>query len=202
MRFPQSYRSLKLKRLLSCAVTDGPHETPVFLDDGVPFLSVDGIQEGELQFEGCRYVSPEDHAAFAAKTAPRRDDILMGKAASTGKIARVKTDRTFSIWSPLALIRVNEDVAIPAFVEYAMKSPPVQAHIDCLCTANTQKNIAMADIPQLAFPVPPRPLQQSIADFLDRETAKIDALVAKKRRLIELLQEKRTALISHAVNRA
>lgn len=43
--------------------------------------------------------------------------------------------------------------------------------------------------------------QQAIAAFLDRETAKIDALVAKKERLIELLQEKRTALISHAVTR-
>ena len=43
--------------------------------------------------------------------------------------------------------------------------------------------------------------QRAIAAFLDRETAKIDALVAKKERLIELLQEKRTALISHAVTK-
>ena len=40
-----------------------------------------------------------------------------------------------------------------------------------------------------------------IVAFLDRETAKIDALIAKKERLIELLQEKRTALISHAVTK-
>ena len=43
--------------------------------------------------------------------------------------------------------------------------------------------------------------QRAIAAFLDRETAKIDALVAKKERLIELLQEKRTSLISHAVTK-
>jgi type I restriction enzyme S subunit len=43
--------------------------------------------------------------------------------------------------------------------------------------------------------------QQLIADFLDRETAKIDALVEKKERLIELLQKKRTALITHAVTK-
>ena len=48
----------------------------------------------------------------------------------------------------------------------------------------------------------PSPLEQkAITDFLDRETAKIDALVAKKERLIQLLQEKRTALISHAVTK-
>ena len=51
------------------------------------------------------------------------------------------------------------------------------------------------------FALPPVPEQCAIAAFLDRETSRIDALVAKKERLIELLQEKRTALISHAVTR-
>jgi type I restriction enzyme, S subunit len=48
---------------------------------------------------------------------------------------------------------------------------------------------------------PPAPEQRAIAAFLDRETARIDALVAKKERLIELLQEKRTALITRAVTK-
>ncbi len=50
-------------------------------------------------------------------------------------------------------------------------------------------------------PLPPYPEQRAIAAFLDRETARIDALVAKKERLIELLQEKRTALITRAVTK-
>ena len=48
------------------------------------------------------------------------------------------------------------------------------------------------------FAVPPINEQRAIADFLDRETTRIDALVARKEQLIELLQEKRTALITHA----
>ena len=51
------------------------------------------------------------------------------------------------------------------------------------------------------LPVPPRPEQTAIADFLDRETGRIDTLVTKKRRLIALLKEKRTALISRTVTR-
>ena len=51
------------------------------------------------------------------------------------------------------------------------------------------------------IPVCGLPEQRAVAAFLDRETAKIDALVAKKERLIELLQEKRTALISRAVTK-
>lgn len=50
-------------------------------------------------------------------------------------------------------------------------------------------------------PFPPLPEQHAIASFLDRETGKIDALVAEQRRLVELLKEKRQAVISHAVTK-
>ena len=56
----------------------------------------------------------------------------------------------------------------------------------------------MRDVPVVA---PPLAEQRAIATFLDRETAMIDALVTKKERLIELLQEKRAALISRAVTK-
>jgi type I restriction enzyme S subunit len=51
------------------------------------------------------------------------------------------------------------------------------------------------------MPIPPLREQPLIATFLDRETAKIDALIAEQQRLIELLQEKRQAVISHAVTK-
>ena len=54
---------------------------------------------------------------------------------------------------------------------------------------------------RFALPIPPLDEQTAIAAFLDRETAKIDALVAEQRRLIELLKEKRQAVISHAVTK-
>lgn len=50
-------------------------------------------------------------------------------------------------------------------------------------------------------PIPPLPEQQTIATYLDRETAQIDALIAKKARSIELLREKRQAMITHAVTK-
>jgi type I restriction enzyme S subunit len=62
-------------------------------------------------------------------------------------------------------------------------------------------HVTKGDLGVIKIPLPSPTEQHCIAAFLDRETAKIDALVAKKERLIELLQEKRTALISHAVTR-
>ena len=67
--------------------------------------------------------------------------------------------------------------------------------------AGGQKRVPDSFIENLRHPLPPLPEQRAIAGFLDRETAQIDALVAKKERLIELLQEKRTALITRAVTK-
>lgn len=66
------------------------------------------------------------------------------------------------------------------------------------CTVESIETEYMLNSP---FPVVPLPEQAAIAAFLDRETARIDSLIEKKRRFIELLQEKRSALISHAVTR-
>ena len=198
---PEHWEVIRLKNVLQQRITDGPHTTPTFTANGIPFLSVDGIQDGELQFDGCRYISEADHADFIVKAHPKKDDLLMGKAASTGKIARVKVDFEFSIWSPLALIRLDTSVSNPTFYEQCLKSPIVQAQIDNFCTSNTQKNISMDDIPKLILTRPPLPEQNAIAAFLDRETTKIDALVAEQQRLMELLKEKRQAVISHAVTK-
>ena len=64
-----------------------------------------------------------------------------------------------------------------------------------------QPGIAAEMIGGLRIPVPPLPEQRAIALFLDRETGRVDRLVAKKRELIERLKEKRTALISRTVTR-
>ena len=197
---PVGWEVARLKNVIAQKITDGPHTTPTFCSDGVPFLSVDGIQDGELQFDGCRFISHEDHVEFRRKALPRKGDLLMGKAASTGKLARVKVDFEFSIWSPLALIRLTTSNANPAFFEQWLKSPIAQAQIDNLCTSNTQKNISMDDIPRLIVTIPPLPEQTAIAEFLDRETAKIDGLVAEQRRLMELLKEKITSLVLSSVD--
>ena len=67
--------------------------------------------------------------------------------------------------------------------------------------AGGQKRVPEDFIRNLKHPLPSESEQRAIAAFLDRETARIDALVAKKERLIELLQEQRTALITRAVTK-
>ncbi len=198
---PTHWNTKRLKNVIRASITDGPHETPEFIDEGVPFLSVDGIQEGELSFKKCRYISEDAHNLYKRKAFIELDDILLGKAASIGKVARVKVDFEFSIWSPLALIKPKLDEVIPNYLEYLLKSDLTQYQIQQLSTSNTQQNISMADIPKFNFSLPELKEQQQIANFLDEATAKIDTLIEKQTKQIELLKEKRQAVISHAVTK-
>jgi type I restriction enzyme S subunit len=67
--------------------------------------------------------------------------------------------------------------------------------------AGGQKRVSDEFVREFRLPIPPFPQQRAITAFLDRETARIDALIAKKERLLELLEEKRTVLITRAVTK-
>jgi len=90
---------------------------------------------------------------------------------------------------------------IAPYLAYAWNAAPVRAYFESVCTGTTRKVLVRDDLRNAPLAIPPIPEQAAIAAFLDRETAKIDALIAEQQRLIELLQEKRQAVISHAVTK-
>lgn len=201
-RVPEHWEVMAIKHIVSTPITDGPHETPEFLDDGIPFVSAEAVSAGKVDFEKIRgFISREDHERYSQKYCPRRGDIFMIKSgATTGVTAIVDTDEEFNIWSPLAVIRCGER-SVPYFVLNFMRSRSFQEAVALSWSYGTQQNIGMGVIGNLAMTVPPQEEQRAIAGHLDRETARIDALIEKKTRFIELLREKRHALITHAVTK-
>lgn len=89
------------------------------------------------------------------------------------------------------------------FVHHLLRSELYVQGYTQLLTGIRPNSLQMSRDDLMAFPIllPPLPEQTQIASFLDRETEKIDALVAEQRHLIELLKEKRQAIISHAVTK-
>ena len=199
---PEHWQVMAIKHVVAIPVTDGPHETPDFLDSGVPFVSAEAVSSGKINFDKIRgFISKADHERYSQKYLPKRGDIFMIKSgATTGVTAIVETDAEFNIWSPLAVIRCNEG-SNPYFVLNFMRSRSFQEAVALNWSYGTQQNIGMGVIGSLSVTVPPVEEQQSIAVHLDRETARIDALVEKKTRFVELLREKRQALITHVVTK-
>lgn len=75
----------------------------------------------------------------------------------------------------------------------------MKVYLDAITFGATLKTIGMADVKKLVTPVPPIMEQRSIAAFIDTETAKLDDLTTEARHTIDLLKERRSALISAAV---
>jgi type I restriction enzyme S subunit len=91
---------------------------------------------------------------------------------------------------------------MPEFAWYVMNNDIARIQLGVLSNSTTGlANLNGPLIGEMELVVPPLKEQQKIAAFLDHETAKIDALIAEQQRLIELLKEKRQAVISHAVTK-
>ena len=101
---PEHWEVIPIKFSLSMPITDGPHETPDLLDDGIPFISAEAIKNDKINFDKKRgYISLEEHKRFSKKYKPKYGDVYMVKSgATTGNVARVQTHEEFNIWSPLA----------------------------------------------------------------------------------------------------
>lgn len=101
----------------------------------------------------------------------------------------------------LALLRPFKQKMDGAFLFRCLQAKPVRVQLELASNGVTRFGIPKAEIGAMTVPVPPLPRQRAIADYLDRETAQLDALVAAKERVLGLLAEKRRALITQAVTR-
>lgn len=168
--------------------------------EGAVTLSPSNMIEGNLNLAKCTYISWDKYHE-SPEIQVYVQDILIVKTGSTlGKIAHVKeVSHPMTINPQIAIfknLRCND-----RFFFYYISAPYIQDQISISNTGSTIPTMTQQTIMGYAIPNPPLPEQQAIAEFLDRETGRIDELFSKKQKLIELLKEKRTALISRAVTK-
>jgi type I restriction enzyme S subunit len=198
---PEHWSYMSLKHLVSIKITDGPHETPVFVGDGVPFVSVEAVKNGKIDFDYKRgYISKDLDIEYSKKCKPQKDDIFIVKSGSTtGKIAYIDFDADFNIWSPLALVRSNNKI-IAKYFYYALVSEYFQKQVQLNWSFGTQPNIGMNVIENLRITLSSsKEEQRAIVKYIETESRKIDTQIANATQLIELLTEYRTVLISEVV---
>lgn len=196
-KIPSHWKETKTLRLLSMPITDGPHETPDGLDDGIPFISADAVSDGYINFDNkWGYISQKYYEECCKKYIPQKYDIYMIKSgASTGRTAIVETDEIFTIWSPLAVFRANTNIILPYFLLYVLRSDYYQKQVENKWSFGTQQNIGMRVLEKLLISYPPITEQQAIADYLDDKCADIDSLIQTKQSKIDSLKEYKKSII-------
>ncbi len=200
---PEHWDRIRIKSLVSTKVTDGPHETPEWKSEGIPFISAEAIKGNQIDLNYQRgYISIEQHQEYCKKSKVEKGDILFCKSGSTtGKAAMVETDVDFGIWSPLAIIRADKNKVNNKYLFQFIQSSLFKGQVETAWTFGTQPNIGMGALENLWIAIPTIEEQTQIANYLDYKTNQIEILIANKQKLIELLQEERTAIINQAVTK-
>jgi len=171
-----------------------------YTDEGIPLVRIgDILQDGNVDIANAKKL-PDEYLRTYRFVVVNKNDMLMAMTGATiGKAGRYQFDE-----KGLLNQRVCKFVPFKIFADYfwfILKSEQYAEHIKLTGFGGAQPNISDVQLLDFHFALPPLPEQQAIAAFLDRETGRIDALIAKKERLLELLAEQRTALISRAVTK-
>ena len=157
----------KVLDLLIQPITDGPHETPKLVEEGVPFISVDAIVDNKIDFSRKRgNISEEYDELCCKKYKPQFHDVYLVKSGSTvGKVAIVETTDRFNIWSPLAAMRCGEKT-YPYFLYDLLQTKDLQAQVADKASNGTQPNLSMRELEKFPVSVPSNlEEQKKIGDY-------------------------------------
>lgn len=169
-----------------------PRNDPRFYGGVYPF-----IQTGDIAASGkfiqTYHQTLNEEGLSISKMFPK-GTLVMSIAANIGDIAILEFDACFPDSVVGFVPSKDVDLDFYYYALFALRNEMVNAS-----TMNTQLNINIERIGSIKFVMPPLHEQRAIAAFLDRETARFDALIEKIRKSIDLLHEYRTALITAAV---
>ena len=198
---PERWEVKRLKFILAVPLKYGANEAAELNDPSLPrYVRITDIDENDgLREETFKSLPLE----VAAEHLLREGDLLFARSGATaGKTFLYRMSWGVCAYAGyLIRARIDKGKAVPEFVRHFTASSCYWQWLSSAFIQATIQNVSAERYASLWVPLPAVKEQVAIAHFLDRETAKIDTLVAKKRTLIERLNEKRTALISRTVTR-
>ena len=173
---PESWEWVRLGDI-SQEISDGTHKTPKYVENGIPFLSVQNISSGKLNINKIKYISEDEHIKLIKRVKPQKNDILICRIGTLGRAIKVNWDFEFSIFVSLGLIRLI-DSSLCNYLVACINSPLGYSWIDKVKVGggtHTYK-INLSDLPNFVIPLPPLSEQHRIVDKLEKIFEKIESM--------------------------
>ena len=175
-RFSSIYKTL----------TDGTHSTPHYTESGIPFLSVKDMSSGILRFNNTKYISENEHIELSKRCHPQKGDLLLSKVGTTGIPLIIETEKEFSIFVSLALIKFTSIPIDKRFLIYLINSPLVQEQVQENTRGVGNKNWVLTAIANTLILLPPLNEQLRISDKIDELSPIISKYAMFQQRLESL----------------
>jgi len=156
-------------------ITDGTHNTPTYLPNGIPFLSVKNLTNGTIDFTNTRFISNKEHKFLTKRCKPEKEDILYTKVGTTGIAKVIDIDKEFSIFVSVALLKIKHDLIFNRYLEHYLNSPIAREQAKKRTRGMANKNLVISDIKEIKISYPEAlPEQKRIVAILDEAFVAIE----------------------------
>ncbi|WP_440056224.1 restriction endonuclease subunit S [Pseudoalteromonas sp. T1lg65] len=181
-------------------VTDGAHISPETEDGEHYFVSIRDIKEGVINFSGALLTSPKSYD-YLVKTGcmPFQGDILFSKDGTIGQTAITPAKIKFVVASSLIIIRPDKSKVTSLFLDFLLQSSLVKEQVESFVKGAALRRLSIQNLLKVFGVFPPIKEQQEIANHIQAQLYKFKKLEVRANEQVELLKERRTALISAAV---
>lgn len=199
---PKHWCVSRLSRLAEVIDPQPDHRAPPIVQgDGYPYVGIRDLNaDGTVNFDTARQVAEDAVLKQESAFVIRKGDIVFCKVGTLGFPRQIRPHGRLALSATLVLIKPRSDVS-SRFLLYSLDAIGIYAQIGYFSTGSTRAALGIEQIRRFVLPAPPLDEQLTLASFLDRETGKIDTLIAEQEKLLALLAEKRQATISHAVTK-
>lgn len=166
-------------------ISDSLHQTPTYVDEGIPMVRVTDVKPGYLSLDQCFQVSETDFMKFTANHIPHIGDIVISRVGSYGNFSYVASDNRFCLGQNTAII---SPLINPEYLYYYLSSPLAKAQIESLVVGSTQKTISLKSIKELSIPIFDDFTHKKIASILGSIDRKINCNKRINQNLYEQIQ--------------
>jgi len=149
------------------SVKDGPHVSPKYTEQGVPFISVNNIIRGEIDIANCRYISEEDFKIYSSKGKPEKNDILYTKGGTTGFAKRVDVDFKFINWVHIAVLKFNQKEMNSIFFESMLNSIYCYRQSQKYTRGIANRDLVLGEMKKIEILYPPYKIQCRFANLIE-----------------------------------
>ena len=199
--YPAEGKRTRLRAAIELAQT-GPFGTQLafeeYVVDGVPVINPTHITAGALDPDRSVSVT-EEKAAILDRYRLRVGDVVLGRKGEVDKSALVGPEHVGMICGSDSMLLRPASNCVPSYLWWFFQSPEAHSQLEQWAVGSTVAGLNQMTVSKVTLPTHSVDEQQHVADFLDRETKKVDRLVATARHVVETLGERRAALITAAV---
>ena len=161
--FTDTWEQRKLEEISD--VRDGTHDSPIYQNNGHPFVTSKNVKDGFINYDDVQYISDEDFKEINKRSKVDVNDILMGMIGTIGNLALIRTEPDFAIKN-VALIKDTQQVSYLYLYHY-LQSKNVEKQLLSGMDGGTQKFFALKKIRELNLLVPSNGEQLQIGGFLE-----------------------------------